>query len=64
MTMVHVATDEHNNHVVSSVFDSIYLVDQLNSRLYMERIAGSTAKDILKACPSGGESLLLQSSYI
>jgi hypothetical protein len=46
------------DNVVSTLLNSIYLVDQVNSRLYMERIAGSTAKDILKACPSGGESLL------
>ena len=35
-------------------FDSIYLVDQVNKRLYMERIAGNTVKDILKVNSSGG----------
>ena len=35
--------------------DSIYLVDMLNSRLYMERIQGSTVKEILRASRQGGK---------
>lgn len=58
LVMVFITTDELIDNVISSVLNSIYLVDQVNSRLYMERIAGRTAKEILKACPSGGESLL------
>lgn len=35
--------------------DSIYLVDMLNNRLYMERIQGTTIKEILRASLQGGK---------
>jgi tRNA A-37 threonylcarbamoyl transferase component Bud32 len=38
---------------------SIYLVDQVNKRLYMERIAGDTVKDILRSNNCGGKLLPL-----
>lgn len=46
----------HHSILVLYTIDSIYLVDILNSRLYMERIQGSTVKEILRVWRQGGKS--------